>query len=159
METLQINCIVTWGGCSEGGSRRILIELFLRSQVFCDVLLSCWLHVWWYFERTLCLHLQGSLKMKSPCHFLNVRFHSPNNTVSHSRRPDSWRRIIFVTAWECSILLHSWNMCIGSLKAVIIQPEENSNCYGENCMQLTRQSNYRQFVGATYISLLWESIT
>jgi hypothetical protein len=43
METLQINCIVTWGGCSEGGSRRTLIELFLRSQVFCDVILSCWM--------------------------------------------------------------------------------------------------------------------
>jgi hypothetical protein len=34
MENLQIN----W--CSEGESCRILIELFLRRQVFCDVILS-----------------------------------------------------------------------------------------------------------------------
>jgi hypothetical protein len=34
METLQINCSVIWGGWSEGGLCRVLIELFLRSQVF-----------------------------------------------------------------------------------------------------------------------------
>jgi hypothetical protein len=61
--------------------------LFLRRQVFCDVILSQ-MHVFWYFERALCLNLQGSLRLKSPCHFemseftqLTTQCHTPEDLI------------------------------------------------------------------------------